>query len=92
MVIRDNLTVWPLILTVIFLVCPIEDRRRFMLEALDMGMCDGEYVFYTVDMIPDQEILNAEDVWKGNDGRDKEAKEAFESVFHVSQITRRKNY
>ena len=66
------------------LIAPKEDRRRFMLEALDLGMCDGDYVFYTVDMLPDKEILNPESVWKGGDGRDVDAKRAFMSVFHVS--------
>ena len=66
------------------LVCPKEDRRRFMLMAYDLGMTDGDYVFYTIDMLPDEETLNADAVWKGNDGRDREAREAFESVFHVS--------
>ena len=47
-------------------------------------MTKGDYVFYTIDMLPDEEIMNPESVWKGNDGRDDEAKIAFESVFHVS--------
>jgi len=47
-------------------------------------MTNGEYVFYTIDMLPDEEILNPESIWKGNDGRDDDAKEAFQAVFHVS--------
>jgi len=35
-------------------------------------------------MLPDEEVIDPESVWKGNDGRDGDAKEAFESVFHVS--------
>ena len=66
------------------LAAPKEDRRRFMLHAHDAGMTNGEYVFYTIDMLPDEEVLDPESVWKGNDGRDAEAREAFESVFHVS--------
>ena len=66
------------------LAAPKEDRRRFMLHAHDAGMTKGDYVFYTIDMLPDEEVLNPESVWKGNDGRDAEAKEAFECVFHVS--------
>ncbi len=69
---------------VIFLVSPQEDRRRFLLKALDLGMTKGDYVFYTIDMLPDEENLNPESIWKGNDGRDDDAKIAFESVFHVS--------
>ena len=55
-----------------------------MLKALDLGMTKGDYVFYTIDMLPDEENLNPESIWKGNDGRDDDAKIAFESVFHVS--------
>jgi len=55
-----------------------------MLHAHDLGMTNGDYVFYTVDMLPDEEVISPESVWKGNDGRDAEAKLAFESVFHVS--------
>lgn len=55
-----------------------------MLKAHELGMTSGEYVFYTIDMLPDEEILNPEAVWKGNDGRDGDAREAFKAVFHVS--------
>ena len=49
-------------------------------------MTKGDYVFYTMDMLPDENVLNPEDVWKGNDGRDVAAREAFEAVFHVSTM------
>lgn len=68
---------------VVMLVCPKEDRRRFMLTAHELEMTKGDYVFYTIDMLPDEDILNPEAVWKGNDGRDLESREAFEAVFHV---------
>ena len=54
-----------------------------MLKAHDLGMTSGEYVFFTIDMLPEEDILDPEAVWKGNDGRDEEAREAFRSVFHV---------
>ena len=54
--------------------------------AHELGMTKGDYVFYTIDMLPDEEIINPESVWKGNDGRDEEARIAFESVFHVSVL------
>ena len=54
-----------------------------MLEAYDLGMTDGDFVFYTVDMLPEEENLNVGETWLGNDGRDEEAKLAFEAVFHV---------
>lgn len=50
-------------------------------------MTNGEYVFYTIDMLPDEEVIDPESVWKGNDGRDADAKIAFESVFHVREIS-----
>ena len=54
-----------------------------MLRAHDLGMTKGEYVFYTIEMLPDDQVLNAADVWASNDGRDVQAKQAFEAVFHV---------
>jgi len=68
----------------VVLAAPKEDRRRFMLHAHDVGMTKGDYVFYTIDMLPDEDVIDAESVWKANDGRDADAKEAFECVFHVS--------
>jgi len=76
----------------VILAGPKEDRRRFMIHAYDAGMTTatvagmttGDYVFFTVDMLPDEKLLDAEYVWKGNDGRDAEARKAFEAVFHVS--------
>ena len=70
--------------SVIILVSPKEDRRRFMLQAYDLGMTQGDYVFYTIEMLPEEDIINPEETWFGADGRNKEAKQAFESVFHVS--------
>ena len=54
-----------------------------MLRAHDLDMTKGEYVFYTIEMLPDEQVLNAADVWASNDGRDIQAKQAFEAVFHV---------
>ena len=34
-----------------------------------------------------KQVLSPETIWKGNDGRDTEAKLAFEAVFHVSSST-----
>ena len=65
------------------LLCPKDHRRRFMLAAYDLGMTSGEYVFYTLDFLPETNVINPEDVWTGNDGRDADARKAFEAVFHV---------
>ena len=55
-----------------------------MVMAHDLGMTTGDYVFYTVDMLPETETLNPESVWKRNDDDDEKARQAFEAVFHVS--------
>ena len=71
-------------ISVVIIVGPKEDRRNFLLTAFDLGMTSGEYVFYTMDMLPDKEILGAEDVWASNDDlRNNDARIAFEAVFHV---------
>ena len=55
-----------------------------MLEAYDQGMTQGEYVFFTVEMLPEEDVINPADIWASNDGRDEQARQAFEAVFHVS--------
>jgi len=54
-----------------------------MMMAYELGMTKGEYVFYTMEMLPEENVLNPEDVWASNDGQNNIAKEAFEAVFHV---------
>ena len=70
---------------VVMLIVPKEDRRRFMMMAWELGMTKGEYVFYTIKMLPEENVLNPQDVWASNDGQNLIAKEAFEAVFHVRQ-------
>ena len=60
------------------------ERREFMLQAYDLGMTDGEYVFITFDMTPQEDVFALQDVWEGQDDRNWAARQAFESVFHVS--------
>jgi len=62
---------------------PKADRRMFLIEAYKLGMTEGDYVFYTVEMVPDENVLNPEDVWASNDGQNDIARKAFEAVFHV---------
>jgi len=71
---------------VILLIVPKEDRRRFMMKAYELGMTKGEYVFYTIEMLPEENVLNPEDVWASDDGQNVIAKEAFEAVFHVRHL------
>ena len=51
------------------------------------SLSPGDYVFYTIEMLPEENVLSPEDVWAGNDGRDRIAKEAFQAVFHVTILT-----
>ncbi|XP_077863910.1 atrial natriuretic peptide receptor 1-like [Saccoglossus kowalevskii] len=69
----------------IVVVCvPQEDRRMLLLEAYDMGMTKGDYVFYTVEMLPGDDVITAQETYLGFDGRTDDAREAFEAVFHMS--------
>jgi len=68
---------------VVVLTVPKEDRRRFLMMAHEMGMTKGDYVFYTMELLPEENVLDPEDVWASNDGRNAIAKQAFEAVFHV---------
>ena len=72
-----------MLLAVVLLIMPKQDRRMFLLEAYKLGMTHGDYVFYTVEMVPDENVLNPEDVWASNDGQNDMARQAFEAVFHV---------
>jgi len=54
-----------------------------MMMAWELGMTKGEYVFYTIEMLPEENVLNPQDVWASDDGQNIVAKEAFEAVFHV---------
>ena len=54
-----------------------------MLLAHDMGMTKGDYVFYTVEMLPEENVISPEDIWAKADGRNADARLAFESVFQV---------
>ena len=55
-----------------------------MLVAAEEGMTRGDYVFFTMELVSiesDYHFYN--DTWKGDDGRDKEARDALETIFHV---------
>ena len=54
-----------------------------MMMAWELGMTKGDYVFYTIEMLPEENVLNPQDVWASNDGLNIIAKQAFEAVFHV---------
>lgn len=42
---------------VIILIGPENERRRFLLKAYDLGMTKGDFVFFTIDMLPLENIL-----------------------------------
>ncbi|XP_077863909.1 atrial natriuretic peptide receptor 1-like [Saccoglossus kowalevskii] len=69
---------------IVVICAPKRDRRMLLLEAYDMGMTTGEYVFYTVEMLPEQDVITAEETFLGDDGRDEDARKAFGAVFHVT--------
>ena len=71
--------------TVVILAVPKDERRQLMLMARQLSMTSGDYVFFTADMIPEEEIVAADDVWADSKDQSQSsfAKEAFESVFHV---------
>ena len=73
-------------LAVVMLIVPKEDRRRFLLTAHELEMTKGDFVFYTIEMLPEENVLNPEDVWASNDRKNTIAKEAFEAVFHVRSV------
>ena len=54
--------------------------------ARSMGMTSGEFVFVTMDSLPEENLLNTDEVWQGKDGKDRDAREAFEAVLHVRRM------
>ena len=68
------------------LAVPKVDRRKIMLVAKSLGMTTGDYVFFTIDMLPEEELLNPKNAWFEGDSEDEDARDAFESVFHVNMF------
>ncbi|XP_033122599.1 atrial natriuretic peptide receptor 3-like [Anneissia japonica] len=57
------------------------DVRDIMLYAFDLGMIDGDYIFFTVDLFDYAYVGN--NTWMGDDGRDDDALLAFGSIFNI---------
>lgn len=55
-----------------------------MLAAHDEHMTNGEYVFFNMQENPDTTDIRDLQIWRQNDTRDKEARDAMETVFHVA--------
>ena len=61
--------------------------RHYMLAAFDLGMTDGDYIFYVVDqLVNEQAVLYGNKAWLGNDGRNEDAKKALGAVLYVSTV------
>ena len=72
------------VLVVVIVAVEKTTRRRFMLLAREMGMTNGEYVYITVDVLPDEQLArNSNALWSIGDQFDEHAKDAFMSVYHV---------
>lgn len=61
--------------------------RAIMLNALDLGMLNGDFAFLTVNLLPSATVGN--NTFMGNDGRDAEAALAFRGILsiHVREPT-----
>ena len=61
--------------------------RALMLNALDLGMLNGDFAFLTVNLLPSAAVGN--NTFMGNDGRDAEATLAFRGILsiHVREPT-----
>ncbi|XP_038077863.1 atrial natriuretic peptide receptor 1-like [Patiria miniata] len=58
------------------------DVRNFLLDALDLGMMDGTYAFFTTEV----SLSAREDVSEPNDGRDDDAIKAFAGLMDVKLL------
>ncbi|XP_070575628.1 atrial natriuretic peptide receptor 1-like [Ptychodera flava] len=56
--------------------------RGLLLTAYDQGLTRGDYVFFLVDLYPEEDF--AESFWQRHDGRDDDALQAFQSVLLLS--------
>ena len=69
------------------MLCYGGDMRALMLNALDLGMLNGDFAFLTVNLLPSAAVGN--NTFMGNDGRDAEAALAFRGILsiHVREPT-----
>ncbi|RMX38935.1 hypothetical protein pdam_00016427 [Pocillopora damicornis] len=68
---------------IFILLCDGGDIREIMLNFLDLGLLNGNYAFITVHLPKRSYIGN--NTWMGNDGRDNDAKKAYEGVLNIEQ-------
>ncbi|XP_077993028.1 atrial natriuretic peptide receptor 1-like [Glandiceps talaboti] len=60
-----------------------EHVRKFMLHAYDLGLINGEYAFFCIEFFK-QETMFGDFSWNGTDGRNEDAKKAYEALFILS--------
>ncbi|XP_072028687.1 atrial natriuretic peptide receptor 1-like [Amphiura filiformis] len=73
----------------IIIICANGPRvREVMLAAKDMGLINGEYAFFSIYPF-DNKFVFGDDNWKQGDGRDEDAKFAYQALmtFHLYEPT-----
>nr|KAG5693848.1 hypothetical protein BaRGS_009904 [Batillaria attramentaria] len=77
---------------VIFLIIPDDQLRRYLLAAHDMGMTSGDFQFlFSRQMIAGESLvdtLRGDGIWKRDDGRDQEAKQAYKNLLYPDRYAR----
>ncbi|KXJ15243.1 Atrial natriuretic peptide receptor 1 [Exaiptasia diaphana] len=68
---------------IFILLCSGGDIRDIMLNFLDLGLLNGKNAFITVHLPKRSYIGN--NTWMGDDGRDDDAKKAYEGVLNIEQ-------
>nr|KAG5691387.1 hypothetical protein BaRGS_003759 [Batillaria attramentaria] len=77
---------------VIFLIIPDDQLRRYLLAAHDMGMTSGDFQFlFSRQMIAGESLvdtLRGDGIWRRDDGRDQEAKQAYKNLLYPDRYAR----
>ncbi|XP_070536381.1 atrial natriuretic peptide receptor 1-like isoform X2 [Ptychodera flava] len=60
-----------------------EHVRKFMLHAYDLGLINGEYAFFCIEFFK-QKTMFGDFSWNSTDGRNEDAKKAYEALFILS--------
>ena len=72
---------------VIFLIIPDDSLRDYLLAAHDEGMTSGDFQFlFARQRLASQsyiDVLKSEAMWKRNDARDDDARQAYRNLLYV---------
>ncbi|XP_070537042.1 LOW QUALITY PROTEIN: atrial natriuretic peptide receptor 1-like [Ptychodera flava] len=68
---------------IIFISARGENVRKFMLSAYDLGLINGNFVFFCIEFFKLKRTFG-DFSWNGTDGRNEEAKKAYEALFILS--------